>query len=128
MTAARAGERAFFMAKQFRFDQVRRNRAAVDRDERAARSRASLMDRFRDKLLASTGFAGDKNRRFGWRDLVDHPIHVLHRRRAAVKAPETAQRGRRRSARRGEKRQCDDVRNVDRGIVQIHKMLRFLCC
>ena len=116
------------MAEQFRFDQIRWNGAAVDRDEGTTRPAAPLMDRPRDKLFAAARLAGHEHRRFGRRNLVDHPIDVLHRRRAAVQPTEASERGRRCRARRSEKWQCHDVGNVDRGIVQIHKVLRFLSC
>ena len=128
MATAGARKRAFFMAEQLGFDQIRRDRATIDRNERTARAAAPLMNRACDELFAPARFAGHEHRRFGWRDLVDHSIDVLHRRRAAIKSPEATQCGRRRSARRGEKGQRDDIGDVDRGIVQIHVVLRFLSC
>ena len=47
----RAGERAALVAEQFRLQQVMRNRAAIDRDERPLAAAGALVNRERRQLL-----------------------------------------------------------------------------
>ena len=54
---ARAGEGAALIAEQLRFDQVLRQRSAVDRDERLVRARAAEVRRAREDLLADARLA-----------------------------------------------------------------------
>ena len=58
----RAGERAFFVAEEFGFDQLGRHRRAVERNERPVAARALLMQRARDQLLSRAGFAENATR------------------------------------------------------------------
>jgi hypothetical protein len=79
----RAGEGAALVPEQFRLDQFARDRRHVERDERRAAARAQLVDRLRDQLLAGSRFARDQHGQVVRDDAGDHPIHFLHRRRAA---------------------------------------------
>ena len=51
-----AGERPFLVAEQLAFDERRRQRRAVQRDERAGLAGARVVDRLRDETLADAGF------------------------------------------------------------------------
>ena len=53
----RAGERAFFVAEQFAFQQRRRQRRAMHRHERLLRARTQLVHRLGDQFLARAAFA-----------------------------------------------------------------------
>ncbi len=75
----RAGERAAFIAEQFRLQQVMRNRAAVDRDERPLAAAGALVNRERRQLLAGARLARDEHARVGLRDLADRAEQLLHR-------------------------------------------------
>src|SRR5437868_6656784 len=57
MAIERAGEGTLFMTEQFGFDEVDRNRPAIDRDERTARARGCGVNRLRHDFLADTAFA-----------------------------------------------------------------------
>src|SRR5690606_24109381 len=61
MAVERAGERALLMPEQLGFDEVGGDRAAIDRDERAAGARAGGVDRLRDYLLADAALAFDQH-------------------------------------------------------------------
>src|SRR5262249_5528188 len=54
-----AGEGAAAVAEQLARDEVARNRAAVERNERSGRDRRPLVDGARDALLATARFALD---------------------------------------------------------------------
>ena len=62
------------MAEQLGFDQLGRNRRAVERDERARRARAVLVQRARDQFLARAGLAQDAHAGFAGR----HALHLRH--------------------------------------------------
>src|SRR3989304_5433282 len=55
-----AGDRAFFMAEQFRFEQRFRQRRAVDLDQRTARSWAGKVDGLGNQLFSRARFAADQ--------------------------------------------------------------------
>src|SRR5262245_45661445 len=79
-----AGERALCMAEEFRFQKLRRDVAAIDRDELSRLgARAGEMDSFRDHLFARARLAGDQDRRTRGRDLLDQVIDFAHRNRIA---------------------------------------------
>src|SRR5690606_6288117 len=59
--ATRAGEGAFFVAKQFGFEQRFGNGAAVHRDEGFAATRAGAVQRLSDELFAGAGLASDEH-------------------------------------------------------------------
>src|SRR5690606_38966876 len=56
-----AGEGAALVAEELALDQVGRDRAAVDHDERAGRARALLVDRLGDGALAGAGLAVEQD-------------------------------------------------------------------
>ena len=58
-----AGERPLLVAEQLRFEQVFRDRRAVDGDERAVGPRAEHVQRAREQLLARAALAFDQDRR-----------------------------------------------------------------
>ena len=69
--AQRAFERALGVAEEFAFEQLGRDRRAIDPDQRPVAAAARLVDRARHQLLAGAGLAGDQHRRIGWRDQLD---------------------------------------------------------
>ena len=79
----RAGEGAALVAEELRLEQVLRDRRRVDRDERAARARAVLVQRVGDELLAGARLAGDEDGDDALAEPADRAEHVLHRRRLA---------------------------------------------
>ena len=92
----RAREGASLVSEQLAFDERRRQRAAVDRDERPAAAATSAVDRACDQLLARAGFAGHQHRRVGpshLGDLIVQPQHgracvpPCRRSRAGARAP-----------------------------------------
>ena len=81
-----AGETAFAMAEEFALHQLGRDRAAIDRHERAGGTRAEVMHHTRDQLLAGARFAADKYRGLAARHFGDGLPDQLHRRRVAEQA------------------------------------------
>ena len=65
-----AGERALLVAEQFGFQQVLRNRRAIDADERLVGARGFAVDVARQHFLARAAFAGDQDRGVAARHLV----------------------------------------------------------
>jgi len=86
-----AGEAAAVVAEHLALDEIRGDRAAVDREERAAPAQAQIVDRLCGQLLAGAGFAGQQHRGLGARDAADRVVDGLHRRRAAEHATEAAE-------------------------------------
>jgi len=78
--AVGAGEAALLVAEDLAFDQVRRDRAAVDREEGALAAPAQVVDGLRDDLLAGAALAGDENFRVGSSDTIDLLTEIGHRR------------------------------------------------
>ena len=78
MAGGRAGEAAFLVAEQLRFDQLARHRRAVQRDERPGVPRTALVQRARDQLLAGPGLAQDADARFAGGDAVHLRHHAPH--------------------------------------------------
>ena len=74
----RAGEGAFLVAKEYRLDEIGRQRAAIDRDEGFSLAVGAALDRARDKLLADAGFSLDQNRDGGVRGALPEPDHARH--------------------------------------------------
>ena len=70
----RAGEAALLVAEQLRVDQLARNRAAIDAQERPAVPVAAIVNRARNQLLAGARFAQDQHRHFG----AAHQVDALH--------------------------------------------------
>ena len=79
----RAREGAALVPEQLAFDERRRQRAAVDRDEGPAAAATAAVDRARDELLARAGFAGHQHRRVGHPHLGDLLVQPHHGGRAA---------------------------------------------
>ena len=79
----RSGERAFHVPEERRLEEVRRQVAGVDGDERAVRARGIGVNRARDQLLAGAALALDENRRTARRRLDDQVEHLTHLRAAA---------------------------------------------
>jgi hypothetical protein len=61
--AAGAGKRPFLVAEQLGLNEIARDRAAVDCNERAVPVRRFIMDRLGDQLFAGAAFAANKHRR-----------------------------------------------------------------
>ena len=77
----RAGEGAPLMPEQLALQQVLRDRAAVDRDERPSRARPQLVQRLRQHLLAGAALADQQHRDIGRRQPLDGAADLQHRRR-----------------------------------------------
>ena len=76
----RAGEGALLVAEQLGFQQVLRDRGAVDRDERPFRAAAVAMHVACEHLLAGAALAGDQHAGVRGRDLARHGQQIAHRR------------------------------------------------
>ena len=83
LTVDRAGEGALLVTEQLRFDELAGNRRHVDGDERTLAAPAEIVEHPGDQLLAASRFARDENREIALRQASEHPVDVLHRRRAA---------------------------------------------
>src|SRR5690606_24714551 len=75
----RAGEGALDVAEQLALEQVLRDGAAVDGDERPVLARRAAVDLAGDQLLAGAGLAGDEHRDVGGRHLLHLAEPLLHR-------------------------------------------------
>ena len=73
------GERAFFVAEEFAFQQIFRNGTAVDGDHFLLPPRAVFVHRLGDEFLAGAAFAGDQNRRVRAGDAADEFENFLQR-------------------------------------------------
>jgi serine/threonine protein kinase len=89
----RAGERALVVPEQLALDQRRRNRAAVDHDERRTRPSPSLVDCLGQQRLAGTGLALDQHRRVRTGNARQRLEHATHRDGATDRASEVVIRG-----------------------------------
>jgi hypothetical protein len=78
-----AGKRPFFVTEQLAFHQALGQCGAIHRYKWTSASRAQIMYRASDQLLAGSAFAGDQNRSRGWRDLPNYGEDFPHRRRVA---------------------------------------------
>src|ERR1051325_1088127 len=74
----RAGERALLVAEQLRFDQILRDRGAVDLDERPLRPLAVVMNGVGDQLLAGSVLALNQDVRLAGGDAFDELEQLLH--------------------------------------------------
>ena len=72
------GERALLVPEQFRLEQILRQRAAIDGDERMMLAVAVEVQPTRDQLLAGAAFALDQHGAVGVGDLVDEVVNELH--------------------------------------------------
>ena len=68
----RAGERPFLMTEEFGFEQLGRNRGAVDLHERTGTAPRRGMDGPCDKVLPHAAFAPDQDRCIGVCDVLDN--------------------------------------------------------
>ena len=84
----RPGERALDVAEEGRLEQVGRQVAGVDRDERLVGARRVAVDGPRHQLLAGAALAGDEDGRAARRRLDDQVEDLLHPRAAADDAGE----------------------------------------
>jgi hypothetical protein len=73
------GKRAFLVAEQLGFDQARRDRGAVDAQERKVAARRVEVDRARDQLLTDPALAEDEHGRPQWSDAQDAVEDGAHR-------------------------------------------------
>src|SRR5580765_1570728 len=71
------------MAEQFAFEQVARNRGAVDCHERLVPARRVIVDGFGNEFLAGAALAQNQDRREGIDDLTDRFVDDLHARAGA---------------------------------------------
>jgi hypothetical protein len=88
--AVRAREAALLVAEDLRLDQVRRDRPAVDRQERLGAPARQVVHRARDHLLAAAALARDEHRHRRARHAQDLLVHAAHARRLAPQQPEVA--------------------------------------
>ena len=77
------GEASFAMAEQFAFDQVFRQRTAIDGHHRLGGAMALSVQRAGDQFLAGAGFAEDQHAGIRRRDFGDPLANALHGRRFA---------------------------------------------
>ncbi len=75
-----SGEGAFHVAEQFGFEQRFGDGGAIDFQYRLVMARALLVNHARQQALAGAGFALQKHRRLGQRNLVDHGGEFQHAR------------------------------------------------
>ena len=73
-----AGECAFYVSKQFAFNQSRHQRSAIDRDERLIAERAGIVDGAGDHLLAGAAFPQNENRMDTVGSLRNNAVELLH--------------------------------------------------
>ena len=85
-----SGEGAFLVPEKLALDQVRRDRAAVDRHERLLAPARQGMDRLGGRLLAAAALARDHDRRIRARDSRDDRARLAHGVRDAHHRPEMA--------------------------------------
>ena len=78
MLHERARERAALVAEELGFDDLARNRAAVQGDERAPAARRVVVKRVRDELLSRAGLAHDEDGRLRGRDDAEAREEFLH--------------------------------------------------
>ena len=79
----RAGERAFFVPKQFALQKRRRQRRAMNGDHRLFGARAEVVNRLGDEFFARAAFAEHEHTGARGSDLLDDFKNLLHHRRLA---------------------------------------------
>jgi len=84
MLPDRAGKGTTFVPEQFGFDQLRCNRATIDRDERAAGPRAGGMDCACDDVLAGAGRPDQNGGAATWPE----PLHQGAQRDHGLRSPD----------------------------------------
>ena len=85
------GEASTLVSEEFALDDIRRNRAAVEREEALAAASAQLMDGLSHDLLASAGLAGDQDGRVCLCNLRDQVVNGLHGGRGPDQCTEAAE-------------------------------------
>src|SRR3984885_1701893 len=85
-----ACESALLMAKKFAFQQIERNRSAIQFYVGAPAARADIVNRARDEFLARAGFTLEKNGGIGWCDSFDLSEDGFQRRAIAYQLLESA--------------------------------------
>ena len=93
LSLRRAGERAFLVAEQLRFEQRLGNRRAVDGDERTVRPRAERVERPREQLLAGAALSFEQHGGVGGSRAVQRHGHLLQLRIVADNQRRTAALG-----------------------------------
>src|SRR6185295_1050400 len=83
LLGGRPRERSLHVAEQLALEQLVREGAAVDRDERPLAAARVVVDRPRDQLLAGARFARDHDRAARSRDALDELEDRAHLRAAA---------------------------------------------
>ena len=78
MAGGGASEGSLFVSEEFGLDELSGNGRAVQRNERTARSRASIVKSAGNKFLAGAGFTKNAHTRFAGRDTVDLRHDFLH--------------------------------------------------
>src|SRR5207302_238774 len=96
----RAGERALVVTEQLALEELRRDRAAVDHDERAVLALALDVHGLGRDLLAGPGLALDQHRRIRCGCALEDREHAGHLRRGADQRTEPRPRRRRNANRR----------------------------
>lgn len=90
---ARAGESAARVAEEFVFDEIIRNRAAIDRHEGLPAARAEIVNGARGQLFAGTGFALDQNRHIARGHTPNERLHLKKRGRGPDESGDCKMRG-----------------------------------
>src|SRR5690606_11450754 len=86
-----AREAAALVAEQLALDELRRDRAAVERQERRIAPARELVQRLRGELLARAALADEQHRCRSGSDTAELIVELLHARRAAENAPEASE-------------------------------------
>jgi hypothetical protein len=84
MGPRRSREAPPLVSEQFAFDEILRQRAAIDRDKGAPAARRQLMDRLGHQLLPGSAFAQHHHGRVGRTEPADGLEKTLHRRASPV--------------------------------------------
>src|SRR4051794_16033947 len=90
--ARSTGERAFFVAEQLGFDQVGRNRAAIDGDKRLLRALTHLVNGAGNEFFAGSALADDEDGGIRGGHFLDHLVERLHGLGRPVQQAEALQR------------------------------------
>src|SRR3954467_2206041 len=78
VTISCSGERTFFVADKFGFDQLGRNRGAIQSDERPRSARTFLMNGAGNQFLAGAGFSENADAGVGDGNTIELCHDVLH--------------------------------------------------
>ena len=103
-----ARERPLFVPEQLAFQQIFRDRRAVDRQERQLAAAAVMVNRSGDQFFSRAAFTGDQGGRVGGGQLADQLENILHRVAAAHDAQVVVLRFKQRLIR-------DDLLHIARG-------------